>query len=86
LKHRLGIVGHIIALEFTWGDENGWHPHYHVILIHNEQLDANAIGAIHRHIHSRLAASCRDFGLVSPTSCTPSASTPTSAPRPLAPM
>jgi hypothetical protein len=25
-QRRLGIAGHIIALEFTWGDENGWHP------------------------------------------------------------
>lgn len=59
LKNRLGIAGHIIALEFTWGDENGWHPHYHVLLLHDQELDANAIAALHTHIHSRLAAACR---------------------------
>ena len=62
----LGIAGHIIALEFTWGDENGWHPHYHVLLIHDQDLDAAAIAALHGHIHSRLAASCRDQGLREP--------------------
>ncbi len=66
LKRRLGIEGHIMALEFTWGDGHGWHPHYHVLLVHNEHLDARAIVAIHGHIHSRLAASCRSFGLRGP--------------------
>jgi hypothetical protein len=55
-----------MALEFTWGDENGWHPHYHVLLIHNEDLVASTIAALHAHIHSRLAASCRDHGLRQP--------------------
>jgi hypothetical protein len=66
LKRKLGIAGHIIALEFTWGDENGWHPHYHVLLVHDQDLDAAPIAALHAHIHSRLAASCRDHGLSQP--------------------
>jgi hypothetical protein len=66
LKRRVGIAGHIIALEFTWGDENGWHPHYHVLLIHDQDLDAAAIATLHGHIHSRLAASCRDHSLRPP--------------------
>jgi hypothetical protein len=63
---RFQIAGHIIALEFTWGDENGWHPHYHVLLVHDQELDAAAIAALHAHIHSRLAAACRDHGLRQP--------------------
>lgn len=66
LKRRLGIAGHIIALEFTWGDENGWHPHYHVLLVHDQDLDAAAIATLHPHIHSRLAASCQNHGLRPP--------------------
>jgi hypothetical protein len=50
LKRRLGIAGHIIALEFTWGDENGWHPHYHVLLVHDQDLGAAAIAALHAYI------------------------------------
>jgi hypothetical protein len=63
LKRKLGVAGHIIALELTWGDDHGWHPHYHVL---NEDLDASAIAALHGHIHSRLATSCRDHGLRDP--------------------
>jgi hypothetical protein len=44
----------------TWGDVSGWHPHYHVLLIHDQDLGAAAITALHGHIHSRLAASCRN--------------------------
>jgi hypothetical protein len=66
LKRRHGIAGHIIALEFTRGDENGWHPHYHVLLVHDQHLDAVAIAQLHRHIHTRLAAACRDHGLRQP--------------------
>jgi hypothetical protein len=66
LKRRFGIAGHIIALEFTWGDENGWHPHNHVLVVHDKHLDATAIAALHAHMHSRLAASCRDHGLRRP--------------------
>jgi len=66
LKCKLGIAGHIIAFEVTWGDENGWHPHHHVLLIHDQDLDATAIAALHGHIHTRLAASCQRFGLRAP--------------------
>jgi hypothetical protein len=66
LKRKFGIAGHVIALELTWGDENGWHPHYHVLLVHDQDLDAAAIAALYAHIHLRLAAACRDFGLRQP--------------------
>jgi Replication protein len=66
LKRKLRIAGHIIALEFTWGDENGWHPHYHVLLVHDQDLDAADIAQLHRHIHNRVTSSCRDHGLRRP--------------------
>ena len=66
LKRRLGIAGHIIALELTWGDQNGWHPHYHVLLVHDQEVDATAIAALHGHVQSRLAASCRAYHLRAP--------------------
>jgi hypothetical protein len=66
LKRKLGMAGHIIALEFTWGDENGWHPYYHVLLVHDHDLDAAAITKLHAHIHSRLADSCRNYGVRQP--------------------
>jgi hypothetical protein len=54
------------TLEFTWGDENGWHPHYRVLLVHDQDLGAAAIAALHAHIHARLAIACRDQGLRAP--------------------
>jgi Replication protein len=66
LKRRLGIAGHVIALEFTWGDENGWHPHHHVLLVHDQDLDAAAIARLHAHIHGRLTAACQRAGLRAP--------------------
>jgi hypothetical protein len=66
LKRKLGIAGHVIALEFTWGDQNGWHPHYHVLLVHDQDLDAAAIARLHAHIHSRLAVACGNAGLRQP--------------------
>ena len=52
--------------EFTHGDENGWHPHYHALIVHNDDLEAAAIAQLQAHIHSRLVASCRDHNLRQP--------------------
>jgi hypothetical protein len=37
-----------------------------VLLVHDQDLDAAAIAALHAHIHSRLAVACRDAGLRQP--------------------
>ena len=42
------------------------HPHYHVLLVHEQNLGAAATAALKAHIHARLAPSCRDFGLRQP--------------------
>lgn len=31
-KKRLGVIGFVRALEVTYSDENGWHPHFHLLL------------------------------------------------------
>lgn len=36
---RLGYKGRIVATEVTWGEQNGWHPHYHMILFFDHQID-----------------------------------------------
>lgn len=42
---ELGIVGYVRSLEVTYSERNGWHPHYHVLLLfdgpaaHAERLD-----------------------------------------------
>jgi hypothetical protein len=38
---KMGLVGSIRALEVTWGRENGWHVHFHVLLF-LKVLEANS--------------------------------------------
>lgn len=40
-----GVVGRIRALEVTYG-QNGWHPHYHVLVLTNRPLDAHDVEAM----------------------------------------
>ena len=32
LRPRYGIAGYVRALEVTWGEASGWHPHAHILL------------------------------------------------------
>lgn len=43
LKARYGLLGSIKALEVTWGPQNGWHPHAHVLLFAGAPVDAGAL-------------------------------------------
>ena len=40
---RLGYNGRIVATEVTWGQDNGWHPHYHMIFFFDHEVDPNGI-------------------------------------------
>lgn len=44
LRAAFGIAGYVRALEVTWGESSGWHPHAHVLLFLDPaaQLDALA--------------------------------------------
>jgi hypothetical protein len=33
IRDRFGLVGSVTALETTWGQANGWHPHKHLLLL-----------------------------------------------------
>ncbi len=33
LLRKQGLIGEVRALETTWGNENGWHPHFHILLL-----------------------------------------------------
>lgn len=37
------LVGHVTATEVTGGGQHGWHPHFHVIFIHTDELDFDAL-------------------------------------------
>lgn len=39
---RLGYKGRLVATEVTHG-VNGWHPHYHVIMFFDHEVNAQAL-------------------------------------------
>ncbi len=52
-KERLGFVGTIRAVEVTWGEENGWHPHNHVVMLFERPLTVEERQALWRWLHNR---------------------------------
>src|SRR5699024_2377499 len=52
LKKRFGIVGQIRALETTHG-EHGWHPHLHVLIYADGDLDAQGLAELTIHLRER---------------------------------
>jgi len=42
LKEEGQVVGTVSVRESTYGDENGWHPHYHVIVLMSVETEAEA--------------------------------------------
>lgn len=49
---RFAIVGYIRAHDSTSG-ANGWHPHFHVILLVSQALDASQLQQLRRRLYSR---------------------------------
>lgn len=39
----LGYQGRIVATEVTWGQDNGWHPHYHMIFFFDHEIDTKGL-------------------------------------------
>ena len=39
----LGYQGRIVATEVTWGEQNGWHPHYHMIFFFDHEIDPQGL-------------------------------------------
>lgn len=42
----LGYKGRIVATEVTWGEQNGWHPHYHMIFFFDCKTDLKALQSL----------------------------------------
>jgi hypothetical protein len=54
-KDRLGYVGQVRAVEVTWGERNGWHPHVHVALVFKASLGDDELTALRLWIEGRWA-------------------------------
>lgn len=46
LREALGYVGRIRAVEVTWGEANGWHPHVHEIWFVDEPMSRDDVRAM----------------------------------------
>lgn len=64
----MGVLGQIRALEVTHGrnspQNNGWHPHYHVLVFHGVAGDLEAWGGV---LYERWAQCCKRAGLGEPS-------------------
>ena len=63
----LGYVGAIRALEVTWGQENGWHPHCHAILLFERPPTAEEVADLRTWLRGRWSSVVerRGFGTLS---------------------
>ena len=63
LMDEIGCVGMVRAWEVTYGD-NGWHPHFHIILFANDELE---LGVIEERIYQLWAKACEASKLSRPS-------------------
>lgn len=54
-KRALGYVGSIKAVEITWGERNGWHPHSHSVLLFERPLTADELADLDQWLFTRWA-------------------------------
>jgi hypothetical protein len=68
LKDDLRYVGQIRAFEVTYGDENGFHPHYHVLLFTKVNLEDDRLYvSFAKRFAKRWEESCLKSGLGKPS-------------------
>lgn len=67
LAASLGLKGSIRALEVTHGDSNGWHVHFHVILIISEKLTEDQIQETKNLIYDQWLSASLTVGLQPPS-------------------
>jgi hypothetical protein len=68
LRKSYGYVGQIRALEVTWGEANGWHPHFHEIWFFRTQLwSESTADAMQKVISGAWQSAVVTGGLASPS-------------------
>lgn len=64
MMQTLGYVGRITATESPYSDVNGWHPHYHVLLFFDHEINAQGLQTFLGH---EWIEACRKAGMKLPT-------------------
>jgi len=63
-KKHVGYFGLIRALEVTWGQSNGWHPHTHEIIFAQNKV---SFQSIKRLLFPEWVKACKKAGLAAPS-------------------
>lgn len=66
LRREMGFVGDIRALEVTYGDKNGWHPHEHGLWLVADRLSRDKLRSMMNTLFTLWHAACRKAGLALP--------------------
>ena len=65
-ENQMPLVGHITATEVKYSDNNGFHPHYHILLILDKQYKAEDLEIIESDLYEFWAEKCVKQGLGKP--------------------
>jgi len=66
LVQRMGHVGNVRALEVTYGDANGWHPHEHALWLTNKPLSDTRLRQLRSELFVLWRRACLAAGLPLP--------------------
>lgn len=66
LVDRIGQVGNVRALEVTYGDANGWHPHEHALWLTDKPLSDTRLRQLRSELFALWRAACLAAGLPLP--------------------
>lgn len=66
LKRDMGYVGDIRALEVTYGDANGWHPHEHGLWLTERPLTVRKLESMRSELFKLWRRACVAVGLPAP--------------------
>ena len=66
LVQRMGHVGNVRALEVTYGDANGWHPHEHALWLTDTPLSDTRLRQLRSELFALWRCACLAAGLPLP--------------------
>lgn len=61
-RKEIGLIGKIRAFEVTYG-ENGWHPHIHLLLMHENEIEPWDWTSMEDKLYSMWSGACAKNGL-----------------------
>ncbi|MGE6579380.1 protein rep [Paenibacillus xylanexedens] len=61
-RKEIGLIGKIRAFEITYG-ENGWHPHIHLLLMHDTEIEPWDWSSMEDRLYDMWSGACAKSGL-----------------------